>query len=202
MRFMNHSHILAIIFSIFFLTGCQVSDAVEANQEHAELTPLAHHEQTEVSAEDKSRMTEFLRAEMGQASDQMKQIGEVLETETYTLQLLEVKEIQVEQVEPNQDQFLNFIFQIVNHENEKIMFSKLNHFFLFVDQKRQDLAITDPDESLNIEVPPGETITVALTFDSTLADTFYLIFHHRDRSMTGIWKFSRDEIVSGPEKNE
>ena len=198
MRFTKYFHFLPILF--VFLTGCQVSALVVANHKLGESSTLANQDESEEN--DKNWILQFLDKEIGRASLQIHSIGDTIEMDGFSLQLQHVQPVQIEQLEPNHDHFIRIALNITNYSYHPLVFSKFNHFFLFADHTPQDLAITAPDERLNIAVPAGDSVSTEITYDSISAGTFYSVFYENESKPVGVWRFPLEEIVSNQNHDE
>ena len=169
---------------------------MEAGKEDTDSTLVSVVDENTLYEEETNRITNALHKEIGQASLQRKQFGDVFATEWYTVQLVEAREVNVGQVVPNKEQFLQIELDIANHGDEPISFSKLGHFFLFVDGSLQELVILDPVELLTIDILPGEVVTAGLTFDTSRTESYSFLMYDAKRSEQAIWTVKQEEIVA------
>lgn len=198
MRFTIYFLFLTILFVL--LAGCQVSAPVEANHKLEELKTLANQNESEEN--NVNWILQFLEKEIGRASLQIHSIGDTIEMDGFSVELQHVQPVQIEQFEPIYDHFIRITLNITNHRDQPLVFSKLNHFFLFADRNPQDLTITAPDERLNIDIPAGGSVSTEITYDSISAGTFYSIFYEKESKALGVWRFSLKENVSIQNQDE
>jgi len=189
------------VLLVFILTACQTSASlnsykVDSSNNVGKNTQDKTEEKNSVTTNEK--ISSFNVAGESESSFS---VGDSQQVNGLTVTLVNVRQIVVDHIKPNKDQFVVIEMRVENKGEKAVHITSLPQINLIANNEKQDMAILSQTKGdLNITIQPGEGITGEIAFDSSKSDVYSLVFKELETEKDIVWNFTHEKIHTNAKK--